>query len=449
METFRNSLLQKFYLLTALCLTSSVFLSSSSRSQDIVSEYKEPQVIEGSNLTIYADPDIMYGNRYDSRSTNQFGYFIGARAYYTKWKFTNRIDYSLSSSVHLDMSKYPDSDHDNFYSSSSFGLKGALSYYLIKDKLFIGGYNRFSAGFHNYQSSMFQNRFYPFIGYGKLTDAFIINETSNFESVLLKEKYISKPFDIKTRDLLNLLLDQRNSSVFGSLYKDDADIEFFTKLEKILLEKGIINKPLNARTTMKLYQTLTNSSFILFPLFKGFQFQAELGYITNNYDADTVRDPVTLSLNSVYGKPLGIHTSLLFYGHFVFPVNKNSNTDYYEPNMHSPVLLRAEYQLIRNYNEINPDFIYIKNGLFDYKANAGIKIFHYFNPFTGISGWFEGYIEKNKVSSLPLGYNIYTGGELLLNVLNKFRISSGVHIFKETGNGFMVHLRNSLTYYIF
>ncbi len=419
-------------------------------SQNIVDEYKLPKVIEGSNLSIYANPNL-YITKYDNSSqSNLVSIFANISSSYSKWRLTNKIDYSIKAGLSTSFYKLTRTyfDERNFLAAVSFNIRGGLSYYLTKNKFFIGSYTEAAQTISSSSKPSSYISVYPFIGYGKIVDAFVVNETSNFERVLKRENYINRPFDKVTRQLINSLLDKKNGNEFSSKYKDDADIEFFTELEEYLIKKNIINKPLNARTTLKLYQTLKNSSFILFPLYKGYQFQAEFNYMNSNRK-DTSVFPQTITLNAVYGLPMGKNNSLLFSSHFIIPLNNDYNIDFVRLFMHSPVFLKSEFQKINNYEEINPSIISLYDKLFDYKVAAKIGIFQYLSETAGFNANIEYTLGKVKKPAVNYKYFLEANAILIFNILNKLRLSSGIYFTHFAERKYRFSIYNSFTYSIF
>ncbi len=424
-------------------------LLQSSQSQEKIKEYEPPKVIEGSNLTLYSSPNMQLAKSKQNGSNKPIlGYYIDLSSYYTRWRFTERTDYTIKTSVNSMLYKSTHNIGEQYYSAAGFDFKAGISNYLLKDKFYIGAYTHTSAKFDKYSKPWFSSTIYPYIGFGRIMDAFIVNETSNFENVLKDEKFISKSFDKKTRTLLNSLLDKRNGSVFSSIYKNDAEIEFFTELEKILLEEKIIDKPLNARVTMKLAQTLYDNNFILFPLYKGYQLQAEYKYTLENSD-DSLKLPQTLSLNSVYGLPLNNKTAVLFTANIVFPLNSNFSEDFYAFNMHSPLFLRSEFEQIDNFNTIEPRTYGGYRSIHSYKFYSSAHVFHYITPSIGLSGRIEYSAAHRKAPDNYTDYYFLASSGLTFNVINKIRLFSGVTFYYTDSKEFNMNFGNSISYYIF
>ena len=90
-------------------------------------------------------------------------------------------------------------------------------------------------------------------GYGIILNAGRTAKTLNFEKILKRNGVIttlSPPVKAK----LTELFDKRNNKDYLSKYKDDNEIVFFKDIENLLLNEGIISKPLGAETVLRLYQ---------------------------------------------------------------------------------------------------------------------------------------------------------------------------------------------------
>lgn len=429
-----------------------LFFPSAIFSQDNIKNYEPPKVIEGSNLTINSYPRISTYRVNEFSSNNITTFNVNFQTDYVRWKFTDRLNYTLRSGVSMSLYR---SDKDNSYESEdryygSFGMnvQGGASYYLYPNCFYAGSYISAYTSVSTRNKPYHSAALYPNIGYGKLVDAFIVRETSNFEDILLKEDYIKRKFDKKTNDMINELLDRRNGTEFLSKYKDDNEIEFFTVLEALLLKNGVIEKPLNARTTLLLFRTLYNSSFVLFPIFRGFQTQAELEFDFDNGN-DTLSSPKVLTLSSIYGLPLSQRTSLVFSGFFSFPVNKNYNRDYYGFNVHSPIALRSGEQFRNNFFGIVPNVFFSYNDIFSYKAAAGFNIFHNIARTVGLSGAIRFNTGKKRDEENTFDYNLQSSILLIYNILSKLRLTGGLFVSNSPRTKYSVNLQGGFTYIIF
>lgn len=419
-------------------------------SQNPVEEYEPPKVIEGSNLLVISNPNAVISREGYEQTIffRKFDFNLGIR--YNKWRFTKKLDYALSSKLtmyyeHLAISG--DEGINIKQTLLSFNLHGGITYYLT-NKMFIGTYVNNRNGISNNQKPRFILDAYPYAGFGRIEDAFVVNEVTNFENVLLKESYIDKKLDKKTRAIINNLLDKRNGKEFYSKYKDDFDIAFFEELEEILLNKKIINKPLNARVTLKLLQTLYNNNFILFPLYKGYLLQIETENTIANTDENN-KNPKSLTLSGVYGLPYGNFTSLLFSGHLMFPFDKNNDDVYYIPTIHSPLFIRSLYQNTSNLNLIIPEYSYNYDHKYDYKLSARMHLFHYINSTAGFTCGLEYNLGKIQNQENSFNHNFHINTALIFNILNKFNLTTSIDFTHLRKSRYFFSAYSSFSYFIF
>lgn len=433
-------------------LSFTLFCSAAVFSQDDIKNYEPPEIIEGSNLTINSDPRISTYQVDEYSSNNITTFYVSLQTDYVRWKFTDRLNYTIRSGVSMSLYR-SDKDirsesKDRYYGSFGINVQGGASYYLSPNTFYVGSYVNANASLSTLDKPYRSAVLYPNIGFGKLVDAFIVRETSNFEDILIREGYIKRKFDKKTADMINELLDRRNGSEFLSKYKDDNEIEFFTMLEALLLKNGVIEKTLNARTTLLLFRTLYNSSFVLYPVFRGFQTQAELKIDFDNIE-DTLSSPKVLTLSSIYGLPLNQKTSLVFSGFFAFPVNNNYNRNYYGFDVHSPIALRSSQQFRNNFFGIVPNVFFSYNDVFSYKAAAGFNIFHNIARTVGLSGAIRFITGKKRDVENTYDYNFQSSFSLIYNILSKLQMTGSLYVSNSPRTKYSVNLQGGFTYIIF
>lgn len=405
--------------------------------QEKTKEYKLPDVIEGLNLSLLMNPYLSISKESSDTAVNETNYSFRFTSSVSKWKFTPGFNYIIKANAQGEIyrtsedgivSKLLPKTGNKKFTYTSFGMSyEAGADYYFADKFYFGAYNSSYSYTSNKSKPGFLTSFYPYLGYGKIVNAYVINEVSNIEEVLQKESYLTNSFNKKSRLLLNVLLDKRNNGEFSSKYKSDAEIEFFTELEKLLLKEKIINKPLNARATMKIYQTLTNGNFILFPVFKGWQINSELELLYRNDKNDTNYYPRAFTLSGIYGLLISNKSSLLISAAIALPTNSNYNYGNYDFEIHSPVILRTKTQ----YNSLNqvllPEYWFFNYwNLYDYKIFGKVNYFHNFSSTVGFSASLNFATGKKKQENY---YNRVLSGEAILryNIINKLTIESGLY----------------------
>ena len=372
-------------------------------------------------MYIRFSPSFLNYYRNDSISNRHVQTDFGAE--YIKWKFTRRTDFSadIKAQGRWSWSKYVDRGNEETYNSteSYIQLNGGLNYYPLKDLLYGGVYISSYSNFGNHSKPSSRNDIYAYAGTGRLLNAGQVIYAVNFEKVLIDEGLTSKSLPPQVIRKLTVLFDKRRNSEFSSKYHDDADIEFFSQIEELLRNEKIISGPLSTRTTLKLYQALTNSSFIYFPRYRGYMVQAELGF-SNKRNPGTYYErgnSLRLILSGVYGLPIGIKTNLVFSGYTGIPLNNEPGGLLDYPLFHSPLILRE------NATDYYPSRI-LPVDTEKYDIIGGIKTLAYYNisSTAGLAGYADYSFGKTENSE----YNFILSAALTFkyNILSKMILSS-------------------------
>ncbi len=298
-------------------------------SQDDIKNYQPPALSKGSNLDLSLHTG--FSSDKESATQNKFNNIdLDFTCNYVNWKLADKINYVLDASadVSFHQSNITETTESDIRTTdySQLHLNWGISYYFLRNKIYAGAFLKTQGSFQNYDSPFFSADVFPSIGYGKLINAAELTDESNFEKALIQQKLITKPLDPLVRKKLTELLDRRNNSEFTGKYHDDADIEFYSQVEKLLLDEGIINGPLSSRAVLKLFQTLSNSKFVFYPRFKGYQLQAELDYFENNsrqFDSIPVSYLKSATFSAIYGLPLSMKLSLLGSAFLTIPIHYN------------------------------------------------------------------------------------------------------------------------------
>jgi len=425
-----------------LCLQ---ILSFKLHSQDDIKNYKQPDVSDGSSLLISANPS--YNNENSSLDTSA-SFNINTDVNYIKWRFTPKYNYAFNVSAFGNFSR--NSSNTGVRTNGAFYLdiNGGASYFVIKNKFYIGTYLSSYNQFNGHTSPYNRLSIYPNIGYGKIVNAFIITETSNFENILFKENYISKKLTKGDKVWLNSILDKRNNSEFITNFKDNSEIVFFTELEEALLSRGIITKPLNARTTMELYQSITNNNFLYFPRFRGFQLQAELQqtYSRNNYSN---RNYSAINFSSIYGIPLNMKLGVVASAFLSFPLNNDSNNTVFDFSFHSPLVIQDIHQIRSFSNGLKPDIYDLGSTSYSYKAGAVLSAYYYINNKAGLVSTVKYLIGKKRYLNNIFDYSIDINTTFLYNIIAKLNAYSSVGFRKNYYYNYSFSINGGISYYIF
>jgi len=349
-------------------------------------------------------------------------------AEFTKWRYSPKLDYSISIRPSFIYSRYDGSgiirDNISDISRGSSWIQGAADYYPFRILLYGGGYFYSQAEFSSHNKPASNNNFSGYIGYGKLINGGQIVFTKNFEDVLKNEGVISKKLNQDVFSKLTVLLDKRYNQEFFSKYIDDADIEFFSQVEQLLIDEGIIKSPLSPKTTLKLFQALTNNSFVNYPRYKGFLAQAELDYNNINFYYNSYyQNTVSLILSGLYGLPLGYKTNLLFSAYTSKPLNGDSISLHgFKTNFHSPYTIREGFPV---YEPLVCDLSFERS--YKYITGARVIVFHNFSPLVGISGFVN--YTFGKSASRDNGYTISALAQLRYNILSKLYFSTNMVLY--------------------
>lgn len=335
------------------------------------------------------------------------------RSYYNKRR-------SIGGEIFTGLGYYP--FKNKFYTSLSFGSTFYSSKNESEQQIITGLLNNISYS---------TNYFFPAVGYGRIVNMERSSAESNFEDVLLKEKYIRSPLSPGIKKLLTELLEERNDKDFISRYRDNDEVEFFTQVEALLIKEKIIDRALNAKTTMMLYQTLTNPKIVYYPEFEGYQVQAEVQIQANDNS-----DENFITLGGIYGKLFNETSQMLFSGFLSFPLNTKADVfglfNFIKNpfNSYLPVLFQR-YELQKN-NYLDPRRYSLDyySGNQNYLLGGKVIFFKSFSSFIGIRPYTEVIINKQKgekeniISSTGAGidYNIFS--RLLLNLSAEANITN-------------------------
>lgn|GEM_PF-2813520 len=274
------------------------------------------------------------------------------------------------------------------------------------------------------------NLFWGGLGFGRLVDNTLNTDIENFEMILSSEKLLGKKLNSHVKERLFVLFNQRNNRDFISKFKDNSDAEFFDRVEKLLIEEKVIETSLNAKTTIELYETLTNRKFILYPHYSGGEVQLTLQQQLNKNSIGNF-----LTLGGIAGKKFDNKTSILFSGFGSMTLNDSANINYLFSYFSNPFF---DYTQIK-FNQYQLQYTnYLYTRLFENDINSnqsfiyGLKtiLFKNISSFAGIRPYIEyiGNIPKNgKINNL---INIGIGGDynifsrLILSFLAETNISN-------------------------
>lgn len=414
----------KARLALTMLIVCSLFYLNSAYAQTEIEKYKQPELIEGSNLYVSGEPSFYSAFENDSTKSSQA--YVNTGADFVKWRFTGILDYSMNFRAGGSFSHYKNVNRgieDSYNSTDAYlELTGGLDYYPFRQSFYGGFYLKSAAHFANRSKPFSDADLYTFIGYGRLVNASQVIHAKNIENALKDEAFIKKSISSGVISRLVVLLDKRRNWEFLSKYKDDADIEFYSQIESLLLGEKIISEPLNSRTALKLIQILTNSGFIYYPRYKGYQVQTELGFGSSNnsyppYNGNSVR----LIISGVYGVPIGLKTDLVFSCYAGFPLNDKRARLLVNPIFHSPLFLREG------------STPYIPSGIppvskDDFDDIGGVKalVFYNISSTAGVTGFTD--FAYGKTKSGKNNYRLSGDVTFSYNILSRMTLNSSVEL---------------------
>ena len=265
------------------------------------------------------------------------------------------------------------------------------------------------------------------VGYGRIINTASKTKEENFEDILFKQRVIAHPFSSSLKKKIETLIEKRNNKDFISEYIDNADALFFKELQSVLRKENIIEGNLDAETTIKLYQTLTNDRYLYYPNYSGFQVQSEL-QAQLNYDYFNH----FLTTGGIVGMPVSEKTNFLFSGFLALPLNKHSNAEGLFNRFKNPFTNYLPV-ILQQYKIDNANYIDNQENFFDFSENqdffvgANAIMFYKFDEYAGVRGYFSSIINKPKASNANslstfgtvLDYNIFSRLTLNLNLETK------------------------------
>jgi len=424
----------------------SLIITKFSTAQNEIENYNLPKLIEGSNLYLSFSPGFLNYYRNDSISNRDVSADLGAE--FIKWKFTRRTDFSadIKARGRWRWVKYTEPRNENIYNTNegNIQLNGGLNYYPVKDLLYGGAYISSYSNFANHNKPASRDDIFAYAGTGRLLNAGQIIYTVNFQNVLIDEGLTSKSLPPQVMRKLTALFDKRRNSEFTSKYHDDADIEFFSQIEELLRDEKIISGPLSSRTTLKLYQALTNSSFIYFPRYRGYMVQAELGFSNKRNEGTYFErgNSLRLILSGVYGLPIGLKTDLVFSGFAGIPLNNEPGGLFDYPLFHSPLILRenATGYYPENISPIDTE---------KYDFTGGIKMLAYYNisSTAGLTGYAN--LSYGKTETSDNNFAFSTAVNFKYNILSRMIFNAATEFYRYPEKALLFNTKFEINYIVF
>ena len=425
-------------------------------SQNEIKNYEPPAVLKGTNLALSFNTSFSSVKESINLNKSTSGE-LDFTGNYVNWKLADKLNYVIDASadVNYHQSNTTEKTESDIITSkhSQLNLNAGISYYFLKNKIYGGAFIKSLGSFQNNVRPFFSSDIFPSIGCGKLVNAAELTDESNFEKVLLQEKLITKPLNQLVRKKLTELLDRRNNSEFTSKYHDDADIEFYAHVENLLIDEGIINGPLSSRTVLKLFQTLSNSKFVFYPRYKGYQFQAELDYNENNnrlVDTIPVSYLKSATFSAIYGLPLNMKLSLLGSAFLTIPVHYDYLDYYNQYTFNSPVTLYQYFQIPNYKYNLKPSYFgYAAEERYSFQASGVLDAFYNISSLAGANFHSQLNVAKiiNEANDLAASFEF--GATFNYNILSKMYLSFTTNFERSFYSGYELNGSLRIYYNIF
>jgi hypothetical protein len=432
---------------------------------DII-HYKPPEVMKGSQLTIRAYSTLSQYNHSYGSGRDAGADLVGNLI---KWRYSERLNYfsafELPTSSGISYRKSANDTGTQGRLTLGVLAYGGINYYPVKDKFYLGFNGSTFNYFETHRQPLTSNYIGPNIGSGRILNASQIERTLNLERVLLEEKLLTSPLPYGTRKKLTMLFDRRNNQEFIYQFRDDHEIEFFSEIEKLLISEGVITRPLDARTVLKIYQSLTNEKFLYYPKYKGYQVQFMYLYPFGYYYGRKIEAPHELVFSGIYGLPVRNKTSFVFYGFvskvvkegvgydgpFYYLSDKEYSSSIPERRFRNILQLSLPANASERYNPrlIDRDFSSWAYRPIKLYTGMSASVFHNFTPWLGMRGNLYG---SHRWSDFSQGTYLYEEVIFDYAILSKLTLSAGIVSYQDYAGGkldYNINAYGRLSYIIF
>lgn len=314
-------------------------------SQNIYKDYNLTDTIKGERLTLGTNS---VGYSHSSEYGNTLN--LNLNAMYSKWKYTPSLLYYIQTTLYTNYnrSNYYDGtiverngnlNRSYSYENTNFIYVAASASYYFKPKKFYlsAAYSaelrninsNYSDNSQSYSNSHGQGFLWTGIGYGRIENAEGLEQALTASESLLNYKVISAKLSPATLKEIDKKLYQFRNANYRSNYIDDASIVLMKDIEAILLNNREISQPLNAESSVRLYQVLMNSSerFYYYPRYIGSQIN--LVVQTHTFSHEKPKENF-LTIAGVYGWPVSEKTNILFSAAFKHKLNVNAGNYSYQ-----------------------------------------------------------------------------------------------------------------------
>lgn len=416
-------------------------------SQSLLNIYQEPSLSQGKRLIISGNPLL----EFDAADSKNSTFTFDLEANFNYWKFTPKqnIGGYVDAFVNTSTIKV----NDTSVTSSGYGttMYGGMSYYFTPKKIFgslaLGAnYLKTKTGDIN-SDAVFPVYVWAGAGYGKISNAERVITAIDFENTLKKFGRTSKELTINGKQKLVNLLDKRSNGEFDAKYKDDSEIRFFEELEKLLTEEGIITSPLDSRSTLRLLQALTNTSYIYYPRYIGYQFMGELQYQLYSGTSGLKAHDHYISFSGVYGKSLSVKTHTLGSAFLSFSLDEQASGR--GPGFYNYLAFIPNRTSLDFYTQTYGTGFYGGHYVGGKTVSFGVRgdIYHSLSSFAGIRGYAEFISTKPSDSDASLLMEI--GARADYNILTKLVLYAQTRLTSVSKLDASYNFQAGFTYFVF
>ncbi|CAN5656815.1 hypothetical protein BH10BAC5_BH10BAC5_04370 [soil metagenome] len=325
-------------------------LSSNYSAAQKLYEGKDPLAYtKGKRLTLTSSTNPLYPSdllSLEISDTSNYEFKFNVYSDYRQWKFTPKLMLGAYAKVGFEYAKLR---HDQSFpgvtpsinlnrtTDLTAQLYGAANYYFMPDKFYVTG--AFGLGYENASShsifgltnttsdsSVVPSYVWGALGYGRINNRQVVEVSYDFSEALMKKGIITSKLDYNTLLKISKLLYSQRDGEYRDKFEDDEMIELFGQVEYELLTAGYIEGKLDARSTIRLYEILNNTSkkFVFYPKYSGYQVQGQVQFQVANESKDKPHQHF-LSLSGIHCLNLDQKTNFVFSGFFAIPLDTMAN----------------------------------------------------------------------------------------------------------------------------
>jgi hypothetical protein len=284
-------------------------------------------------------------------------------------------------------------------------------------------------------------------GYGKISNAQRVVVAADFQNTLKKLGLTSK--SLSTSGMLKLvnLLDKRNNGEYDARYKDDAEIRFFDELERLLINEGIVQGELTSSATLRMLQALTNTSYIYYPRYIGYQLLAELQLQMYSGKSGLKASEHYLSFSGAYGKSLNMKTHILGSAFLSFSLSESASG--VGPRFYNYLSFLPDRTSLDFFTQSYGTGFYGGHYVGPKTVSFGARgdIFHSISSFAGARGYIE--FITTKPSGVDASLLMELGARVDYNILTRLILYAQTRLTSVSKLDASYNFQAGFTYFVF